>query len=103
MKKYLKRMAIMIVFVVALVTIVGMATNSSSEDPYLRDNMVIVEGPNGKGSGFLYMDGYLMTAGHITEGAASLKITYADKTTEIVKKWVSSRYDISTLLRCPEV
>ena len=103
MKRYLKRMAVMIVFAVALVVIVGMATNSFGNDPYLRDNMVIVENirelgfAGNRGSGFLYMDGHIMTAGHVTKGAASIKITYADKTTEIVKKWVSSRYDISIL------
>jgi len=97
MKKYLKRMAVMVVFAVALVTIVGMATNSSEDDPYLRDNMVIIESSLGQGSGFLYMDGHIITAGHVTEGADSVKITYADKTTEIVKKWMSSRYDISIL------
>ncbi len=101
MKKHLKRMAVMVVVVVALITIAGMATNFPEEDLYLRDNMVIVEniGELGfainMGSGFLYMDGHIMTAGHVTKGAAFLKITYADKTTEIVKKWVSSRYDIS--------
>lgn len=99
MKKYLKRMAVAVIFAVALVTVVGMST-SSVEDPYLRDNMVLVENigeHGGTGSGFLYMDGHVMTAGHVTEGATSIKITYADKTTEIVKKWVSSRYDISIL------
>lgn len=102
MKKHLKRMAMMVVVVVALVTIVGMTTNFSEDDLYLRDNMVIVEniGKRGfvksMGSGFLYMDGHIMTAGHVTKGATSLKITYVDKTTETVKKWVSSRYDIST-------
>ena len=96
MRKYLKRMAVMVVLAVALVTLVGMVTNSS-EDLYLRDNMVIIESPVGQGSGFLYMDGHIMTAGHVTEGAAYVKITYADKTTEVVKKWVSSRYDISIL------
>ncbi len=103
MKTYLRKMAVMIVFAVTLVTIVGMATNEAGDDPYLRDNMVIVERVEklgfrgGKGSGFLFMDGHIMTASHITEGAASLNITYADKTTEIVKEWVSSRYDISIL------
>ena len=58
-KKYLKRMAAMVVFVVALVSIVGMATNSS-DNLFLRENMVIVErvgelgfvGTKGSGNGF---------------------------------------------------
>ena len=83
MKRYLKNMAIMIIFAVALVTMVGVATNEAGDDPYLRDNMVMVQniGELGflrnMGSGFLYMNGHIMTAGHVTKGAVSIKITYA--------------------------
>ncbi len=104
MKKHLKRL-LALTFVLLLI---GWGLSplivyfSQSRDPYLVDNMVKVEiydqwGSAGTGSGFLYEDGRIMTAGHVVEDANHFTIVYSDGTEESASAYKSSRYDIGII------
>lgn len=82
--------------------LIGIVLVSQPLDPYLADNMVKVQiydewGYAGMGSGFLYEDGLVMTAGHVVEDANNFKIVYSDGTEESSSVYKSSRYDIGII------
>lgn len=97
--KYLWNMLMGVGFVFVLI---GIVLVSQPLDPYLADNMCKVQiynewGYVGMGSGFLYEDGMVMTAGHVVEDANNFKIVYSDGTEESASVYKASRYDIGII------
>jgi len=76
---------------------------NESNNPYLCNNVVKIKifneyGYAGMGSGFLYEDGKIMTAGHVVGDANSFTIIYADGSEEISTSAIKSRYDLGIIL-----
>ena len=94
---------LVVVAIIIFLLLAGLA----SADKYMTENIVQIITDTGRGSGFLFANGVVLTARHVLEDANDVMIIYEDKKSEESNRILRDpRYDIALIKvkrRCPDL